>query len=67
MTHRDRYERVIICYTPEASCELCNRTAELRPYGPDGKQICFKCGMEKDEYAKGAFGRLIDGLREAKE
>ena len=28
----------------EGACELCGKTAELRPYGPGGKNICFECG-----------------------
>lgn len=27
-------------------CELCGDTAELRPYGPGGKRICFPCGQK---------------------
>lgn len=29
-------------------CELCGSIDECRPYGPNGEQICFDCGM-KDE------------------
>lgn len=27
-------------------CELCGEIAELRPYGPGGKRVCFPCGMK---------------------
>jgi hypothetical protein len=26
------------------TCQLCDKTAELRPYGPGGKDICLDCG-----------------------
>lgn len=27
-------------------CELCKKEAELRPYGPQGENICFTCGKK---------------------
>jgi hypothetical protein len=36
---------------PEEQCELCGATAELRPYGPNGKKVCFKCGMKDEKTA----------------
>lgn len=38
----------VICIEPEDECELCHKTAELRPYGLKGERICYECGM-KDE------------------
>jgi hypothetical protein len=35
---------------PDRRCELCGTVAECRPYGPNGEQVCFDCGM-KDEAA----------------
>lgn len=29
-------------------CEMCGVIEETRPYGPNGEEICFDCGM-KDE------------------
>jgi hypothetical protein len=29
-----------------AACEGCGAVAELRPYGPGGKRICFACGQK---------------------
>lgn len=31
---------------PHDKCELCGNIDELRPYGPNGKRICFSCGMK---------------------
>lgn len=34
----------IIEVEPDRKCELCEKVAECRPYGPNGEQICFECG-----------------------
>lgn len=39
----------------KAPCELCQRVAELRPYGPNGENICFPCGMVDEEGTKARF------------
>lgn len=35
-------------------CQFCNRMFDhpddLRPYGPDGKDICYDCGMKPEYY-----------------
>ena len=31
---------------PLAKREDCGQVAELRPYGPDGSNICFPCAMK---------------------
>lgn len=46
---------LLIEVEPPAKCELCGKVAELRPYGPGGKRICFRC-MKLDE--PGAMNRL---------
>ena len=42
-----------------AICEACGRTAEVRPYGPGGIQVCFDCGMLDEETAKMRFRRRL--------
>jgi len=37
---------IIITDTPPATCELCGQQKELRPYGPNGENICFPCGQK---------------------
>jgi hypothetical protein len=37
----------------DRACEICNMITECRPYGKNGKWICFLCGM-KDESATAA-------------
>lgn len=48
---------------PDGTCELCGKTAELRPYGPRGENVCFKCGMKDEEAAKRQFNRIVLGER----
>ncbi len=55
---------VIIEPEPEQTCELCGAFAECRPYGPNGEQICYECGMKDLEATKLAFERrLLDDNR----
>jgi hypothetical protein len=52
---------IIIAPEEAQQCDECGRTAELRPYGPNGKCICFAC-MQKSEVRCGArmLMRLYD-------
>lgn len=45
----------IIEKEPERRCELCNKEAETRPYGPNGERVCFTCGRLDEEAAIRAF------------
>lgn len=47
------------------ACELCGKVEELRPYGPNGEDVCFDCGMLDKKSAEQAAARLL-GLSEAK-
>lgn len=38
--------RGIIAPEPAQKCEMCGAVEECRPYGPNGEQICFDCGMK---------------------
>lgn len=42
-------------------CELCGMVAELRPYGPNGEEICFDCGMRDETAATRGFRTLVFG------
>lgn len=35
----------IIEAEPDLICFLCGKIAETRPYGPNGEEVCFECGM----------------------
>lgn len=30
-------------------CHYCDKTSDLRPYGPRGSMVCFKCAMSTPE------------------
>ena len=46
---------------PPGKCELCGKTDETRPYGPNGESVCFDCGMKDEAAAERAFrARLGD-------
>lgn len=40
-------------------CDLCDKVAELRPYGPNGENVCFECGMKDEEAAKRQFTEQV--------
>lgn len=56
--------RGIIEATPPAKCELCGKIAELRPYGPNGENVCFQCGMKDEKAAERKFRKLVLGEEE---
>lgn len=51
---------VIETETP-GPCELCGACKETRPYGPNGEEVCFSCGMKDEEAMKRRFGAFLDG------
>jgi hypothetical protein len=51
----------VIEATPPQKCELCGTRAETRPYGPNGEEVCFPCGMKDEAAARRGFRRLIEG------
>lgn len=51
----------IIDGTQHAKCQLCGKVAELRPYGPGGKSICFECAMKDEEGTDRRFKEFLKG------
>lgn len=47
----------VIQAQPPGRCELCGAVEETRPYGPNGEEVCFDCGMKDEAAAKRAFER----------
>jgi hypothetical protein len=45
-------------------CELCGVIDETRPYGPNGEEICFDCGMKDKEATEKKMGAYIFGEKE---
>ena len=46
---------------PRGTCQLCGANKETRPYGPNGEEVCFPCGMKNQEAAKRGFNRFVLG------
>ncbi|MHB1430302.1 MAG: hypothetical protein ACYCVW_16585 [Rhodocyclaceae bacterium] len=42
-------------------CELCGKRADTRPYGPNGENVCFPCGMKDEAAAKRQFAKHLLG------
>ena len=53
--------RGFIAEEPIAACEMCGTIDELRPYGPNGEQICFECGMKDEETTRKQFAKYVLG------
>ncbi len=47
--------------TPPAQCELCEKVAELRPYGPRGEKICVACARKNVELTERQMSRVLFG------
>ena len=45
----------LIAAQPPGRCEMCGDVKETRPYGPNGENVCFPCGMKDEEAMKRAF------------
>jgi hypothetical protein len=54
-------KRGVIEQTPPAACEICGKQDELRPYGPNGENICFQCGMKNLGTTKRRFKQVVFG------
>lgn len=52
---------VTIDGTQHANCQTCGEKRELRPYGPNGENVCFPCAMKDEDAAKRQFGKLLNG------
>lgn len=42
-------------------CKLCGKFEETRPYGPNGEEICFDCGMKDEATTNRMMGRYLFG------
>lgn len=57
-------KKFIISEQKPQECEYCGKIAELRPYGENGDNICFKCAMEDEKETEKQFGKILDGVDE---
>ena len=51
----------VIEQTKPSKCDLCSENDELRPYGKNGENICFTCGMKDEETTKRRFAQHVLG------
>ena len=52
---------IVIEPHPDRICELCGKKDELRPYGPNGENICFECGMKNREMTEKRMNQYLFG------
>ena len=45
---------------PDSACQLCGDVSELRPYGPNGENICFTCGMKDEKTTLAKFTERLE-------
>lgn len=46
------------------ACQMCGKVDELRPYGPNGEEVCFDCAMKDEAAARRGFRKLVLGIEE---
>jgi len=53
----------IIIIAPEKpqNCELCKKTAELRPFGPNGENICAACYLQNEAVCSPIMKKVLFG------
>jgi len=63
MTDKTDKGIVVIYEEPPQKCEFCGKIKETRPYGKDGKEICFDCMTATPKAEKEAERRFKNLLR----
>lgn len=48
-----------IAAQPPGRCDLCGKVDETRPYGPNGEDVCFDCGMKNEAAVERAFKKRM--------
>ena len=51
----------VIEVEPDFICFLCGKIAETRPYGPNGEEICYECGMRNEEQTNAMMNHKLFG------
>ena len=46
---------------PNGVCDLCDKTAETRPFGPNGEEVCCTCGMKDLAAVERGVAKFIFG------
>jgi len=58
---RERGANVRVSEVSYSACDLCKKVDELRPYGPNGENICFECGQKDNATTEKMMGRKLFG------
>jgi ribosome-binding protein aMBF1 (putative translation factor) len=51
----------VIAAEHDGRCEMCSKTAELRPYGKNAANVCFECAMKDEANTKAMFLKRLEG------
>jgi hypothetical protein len=46
---------------PDGICEVCGKIDETRPYGPNGEEVCFDCGLKDWAAVERGIKRFVLG------
>ena len=52
----------VIFAEPPQKCEMCGKIAETRPYGKDGAEVCFECGMKDKATTEKMCKKILFGM-----
>lgn len=62
MSYREGKKFIITKDPNHKPCTGCGKVAELRPYGKDGAEICYDCGMIDKDATTAEFKKLVEGV-----
>jgi hypothetical protein len=51
----------VIMVRENKKCELCGKVDETRPYGPNGEEICYNCGMKNEKITIRMMNKILFG------
>lgn len=62
MTHAMEvpFKALAIVEESEHACTMCSKVDELRPYGPNGSEVCFNCMMKDEPLAVKIFTKRME-------
>ena len=55
-------DMIILENEEPAKCGLCGKVAYLRPYGPNGENICIDCGNKDPETTQKMMAKVLFGI-----
>jgi hypothetical protein len=61
MSFRTKRGVPVIAAEADDVCQLCNKVAKCRPYGPNGERICYECGMKDKATTERMMAKVLFG------